>query len=216
MLVLIAGEKGGSGKSTLAIQLAIYAAAQGQKVLLVDGDPQATSINWIRRRKRFSDLPMPDTVAMRAPDFRHHLGDLVDRYEHVFIDIAGRDNDEMRTALSFVDLALFPLRPTQLDLETAPGMNALVGEFRHINSYLRKALFIVSQASPNPNRSTTLYEAQEFLMGFEHIELADNFLCLRSAYEHASRDGLAVYEVRPADKQAAEEFYAVYDEVMAA
>jgi chromosome partitioning protein len=39
-------QKGGSGKSTLALHLAVEAATTGQRVLVLDLDPQASSARW--------------------------------------------------------------------------------------------------------------------------------------------------------------------------
>ena len=215
MLVLIGGQKGGSGKSTLAVQLALIAAANKARVLLIDGDPQGTALNWITRRRGLKNLPMPDTEAMRAPDFSSRLPGLVGKYDHTIIDIAGRDSDEMRTALGFVDVVLFPLRPTMNDLETSSAMNMLVGEYRDKKLPLSRAMFVLSQVSPSPTRRTILYEAIAFLEGFAYVGLADSFLCMRSAYERASIEGLAVPELRPKDRHATEEVMSLYEEVLA-
>lgn len=40
MIVSVCNEKGGSGKSTITINLAIYLGSIGEKVLVIDADPQ--------------------------------------------------------------------------------------------------------------------------------------------------------------------------------
>lgn len=45
--VLLASDKGGVGKTALSAHLAAVAARQGQRVLVVDGDPRATATLWL-------------------------------------------------------------------------------------------------------------------------------------------------------------------------
>ena len=50
-VVAVVSQKGGSGKTTLAVHLATCAHLSGQKVALVDLDPQATARRWGDRRE---------------------------------------------------------------------------------------------------------------------------------------------------------------------
>ena len=50
--ILVLNAKGGSGKTTIATNLAGYYANQGKKVVLADFDPQGSSIDWLRQRRR--------------------------------------------------------------------------------------------------------------------------------------------------------------------
>ena len=55
MNILIASAKGGVGKSTLATNLAVYLAHEGEDVMLLDADLQATSKRWADRRNERTD-----------------------------------------------------------------------------------------------------------------------------------------------------------------
>jgi chromosome partitioning protein len=48
--IMVLNSKGGSGKSTIATSIASHYAAQGNKVMLVDCDPQASSLEWLAAR----------------------------------------------------------------------------------------------------------------------------------------------------------------------
>jgi len=213
MLILIAGEKGGSGKSTIAVQLGIERAKAGKSVLVVDGDPQATASNWLKRRKNSGLKPPVPYQKMQADDFNKELQKLVDKYDDIIIDIAGRDSEEMRQALMFVDIVLFPLRPTKNDLETAGNMDALIGRFLEKKTYLQKALFVISQSSPNPFRKSTTLEAKDYLSECGNIDVCESVVCLRASHERASIEGASVSELSPPDRKAKNEFLGFYKEI---
>jgi chromosome partitioning protein len=48
--ILVLNPKGGSGKTTVATNLASYFASQGDRPLLIDNDPQGSSIRWLKKR----------------------------------------------------------------------------------------------------------------------------------------------------------------------
>lgn len=210
MLILFAGEKGGSGKSTLAVQIGIERVRQGHAAIIIDGDPQATARNWISRR---SIEPQVSCIEMRAQDFNKNIPELLEDYEDIIIDIAGRDSEEMRRALGFVDVVIFPVRPTMNDLETAEKMDELVGSFLSVTNHLKKAFFVLSQASPNPFRSSTNKDALGYLVACENIATSEVVVCSRSAYEKASIEGVAVSELKPAASKAKKELDQLYKEI---
>ncbi|MGH8294074.1 MAG: AAA family ATPase [Steroidobacteraceae bacterium] len=49
--IVVLNPKGGSGKTTIATNLASYFASQQQRPVLMDFDPQGSSIRWVRKRQ---------------------------------------------------------------------------------------------------------------------------------------------------------------------
>ncbi len=58
MNVVVTNLKGGVGKTTTAVYLAAVAVARGyDEVLLIDADRQASSAEWLSRRRRSGRSP---------------------------------------------------------------------------------------------------------------------------------------------------------------
>ena len=49
--IVVMNPKGGSGKTTLAINLAGYFASRQQRPVLMDFDPQGSSVRWVKKRQ---------------------------------------------------------------------------------------------------------------------------------------------------------------------
>lgn len=213
MIILFAGEKGGSGKSTLAVHIAIERALKEGSVVLIDADPQGTATNWITRREQYGVEPKIHCAAMRSADFTEKLPALAEQYDDIIIDVAGRDSREMRSALSFSDVAVFPLRPTLNDLETAANIDTLVSEFQGDDFYLQKAFFVLSQASTNIFRSGTNQDAIDYLSDYGNIDLCSVSIGMRSSFEKASIEGCSVSELAPPDGKARKEVDGLYNAI---
>ena len=60
--IVVLNPKGGSGKTTIATNLAGYFVSQQQKPVLMDFDPQGSSLRWVRKR-RPPQPPIPIVAA---------------------------------------------------------------------------------------------------------------------------------------------------------
>ena len=115
--IVFASQKGGTGKSTLAIGLAVVAMEDGERVSILETDPQGTISYWRSRRSN----PEPAVERITNP-FRLEsaLRDLKQKgYTLVIIDTPGSDSDVVSEAIRLADLCLIPARPSQADIEAA-------------------------------------------------------------------------------------------------
>lgn len=104
-LVAVAGQKGGVGKTTTAMAIAAVAAETGQRVLIVDVDPQG-SANWWAERAG-DGLPF-DFAADTDPS---HLAGLRGQpYDLIVIDTPGslEGSAVLSTVLSAADFVVLP------------------------------------------------------------------------------------------------------------
>lgn len=215
MIVLLGGEKGGSGKSTLCVNLALMTALAGRKVLLIDGDKQQTASRWLERRKKNELKPSPDIEVMKTIDLMERLPDLAPKYDYIFIDIAGRDAEELRLGLYIADVVLFPMGTTLVELETASRMNDLVEQSQGSKSRLKNAYFVLNKVTTNKKKQTVdLKNALAILLEFEAVKVAEHFISNRTAFERSSIAGACVSEAKPSDKQAVQEISELIMEVL--
>ena len=71
MIVALLNQKGGVGKTTTAVNLSAGLAAIGQRVLLVDLDPQGNATMGSGVNKRTVDLSVYDVLLEQVWGYRH-------------------------------------------------------------------------------------------------------------------------------------------------
>ena len=142
-VVSIAQQKGGSGKTTLAVQLATTLKHMGQRVALVDLDPQASLTSWYDERLRWRGLATSDVVVESVrSDMASTLETLRDRFDVVLLDSPSRADSETRIAVRLADLVLIPCQPQALDLWATTWILKLAQAAR------RPALIIFNRVPP--------------------------------------------------------------------
>ena len=63
--IVVLNPKGGSGKTTIAINLASYLATRRYTPVLMDFDPQGSTLRWVRKR-RPAQAPIHAIAAKRS------------------------------------------------------------------------------------------------------------------------------------------------------
>lgn len=192
MIILCGGEKGGSGKTTIATNIAVWLLKQGRDVLIVDADPQMNASRWADRRANNDTLQLI-TCSQKTGEIRKHVVDLAGRYDDVVIDAGGRDSKELRSALLVAHIVLFPLRPSQFDLETIPHLSELLELAAEMRESPPEAHIVLSQCPTHPLIKEAA-EARQALEGFP-IELAATAVRERRAFREAASQGTGVVEL---------------------
>lgn len=211
MIVVCANIKGGPGKSCLAQNLAVWLQSyHGLSVLLVDGDPQETTADWVQSRRESGKYPDVRFAKMTG-DIRADLLDQEDHYGAVVVDCGGHDSQTMRSALAAATHALIPFRPKRRDLKLLPAMGELISLIKTVNSDCQFRS-VINQARSLPSQVSRAVDAKNVCSEFD-IPALSTILYDRNIYDDADESGGSIFEVGK-DQKARNEFNAMAEELL--
>lgn len=190
--VALVTQKGGSGKSTLAACLAVAAQESGERVFLIDMDPQKSLTKWARRRND-KEMPVETVSAAKLPDALAALAK--GKVTLVLIDTPATDTPAADAAMKHADLCLIPARPTIFDIWSSEVTRG------KLKTFGKEFAFILNQCP-------AMQESQRVMDGAAALEsmggLLRPLIASRVAYQEAAREGMGTTEIEP-DGKAAEE-----------
>ncbi|WP_066779575.1 ParA family partition ATPase [Sphingomonas sp. CCH5-D11] len=207
MILALLNQKGGVGKTTLALHLASCWAARGERVLVIDADPQASALDWSEQRSR-EGLPRMFGVVGLARDMLHReLPEVARGYDRVVVDGPPRVTGIARSALIAADLVLIPVQPSPLDGWASAEMLRLVEEARVFRASL-PARFVFNRASL---RTVIARETAAALAEADPSALVSR-IGQRVAFADAARSGRLVGEI-PSGRIGAQEIASLATEI---
>lgn len=193
-VIAVAQRKGGAGKSTIAANLATAFAESGQRVGLLDTDPQRSLARWDELR---GQSPKARPLHFEAPSGWRVPG-VLDRLRKeqdvVLLDTAPHDDTDARVAIRSADLVLVPLQPSGADLWSMDGTLELAKrEGRQVALVLNRV--------PAAGK---LREQVTKAINDRGLPLLDPVLGNRTAFAQAFMAGLGAVESAPKGSAAAE------------
>ena len=196
MIISTLSLKGGAGKTTITINLAVYFAEKGLKVVIVDSDVNGNVRRWNDlRESRQPDAKKIDFIELNTIEsFTNEFDELTKPYDLVLIDGRPAIDTMTRFILNMSNFALFPIKPSPLDMWTNDDVFIDVCiEAQKINKDLNVA-FVLNGVKPNTNLS---YECRLDLMEYEettNIKTLQNQLSDRTTYASSLMYGLGAIE----------------------
>lgn len=206
-VISVVNQKGGVGKSTIACNLAVNAVLDGKRTLIIDADPQGSSLAF-RAIRKTDDIK---AVSITQPTIHKDIGDF-ENFDLVIIDAGGRDNTLFRSAVTAAakGILLIPVLPSQYDIWATEDTFKVLKEARVYVDIEAYAVF--NQSIQNTTVSTEAREALEELTAESNIKILNTVLFSRVDYKKSIGQGMGVVEYQPKGK-AAEETNNLYSEI---
>ncbi len=204
MIVGLVNQKGGVGKTTLSVNLAASLARTGERVLLIDADPQGSALEWSAARE---GQPLFSVVGLPRPTIHKELGQIGLGYDHIIIDAPPRVTDLARSAIMACDIVLIPVQPSPYDIWAADEVVKLLDEARVYKDNLKSA-FVVNRKIANTAIGRDVGEA----LAAYPVPVLVATVTQRVVFAEAAAQGKAVHEI-DAEGPAAAEIEAVVAEL---
>ena len=196
MIIGVLNQKGGVGKTTLSVNIAAALAHSGARVLLIDADPQGSSLDWSAARE---GDPIFSVVGLPRASVHKEICQVGQWYDHIIIDGPPRVTDLARSAIMASDLVLIPVQPSPYDVWAADEVVKLIQEATVYKENLKSA-FVVNRKIANTAIGRDVGEA---LAAYE-MPILTSTVTQRVIYAEAAAQGKAVFEIDTAGPAAAE------------
>lgn len=126
-VITFANAKGGAGKTTAALILSTELARQGNRVVVLDADPQRWITRWAEVSGRVANLEVISHITPAS--LPCHIRELKDEVDFIVIDLAGAKDAIVALALGLSDQVLIPVQGCAMDAQGAVQILELI---RHI------------------------------------------------------------------------------------
>lgn len=199
MIIALCGQKGGSGKTTTSTNIAGELHRKGHSVLLVDADPQGSSLTFGAVASE-AGFEAPTVISMgeglHQPD---QLPKLAANFDYVVIDCPPRHGTIQRSALMICDLAIVPCGQSAVDAWALADTLELIEEARVFRPDLACKMLITRRVA-----GTALGRSARAYLEEAELETFDTELGFRVAYQEAPAAGQGVTSYAPSSTAAKE------------
>ncbi len=185
---MVINSKGGSGKTTVATNLASYFASQNKKVVLMDYDPQGSSMAWLAARSA-ARTPIEGISAYKKSAKRPSR-----KTDFVIFDApAGLHGGQLSKMVSKAQTIIIPVLPSPIDMRAAGDF---IAEIKKLAPVQRKRAKLALIANRSRDYTNIYWELDDFLSK-QRIP----FLTMLRDSQHyirAAERGLGIFEMAPA------------------
>lgn len=183
--IMVLNAKGGSGKSTLSTNLASYYASIGNKVLLVDYDPQHSSLDWLKERP----VGRPGITAVDGSAGKVRMPRNMD---YIIYDTPAAVRGKELTALIRKSQSIIiPILPSPIDMRAA---TVFIRDVLNNTKVSRKETRVALVANRCKENTNVYHMLEDYL---KKVRKAPFISVLRESqnYNRASERGLGIFEL---------------------
>lgn len=209
MIISFLNQKGGVGKTTLSINVATALAQNNLKILLIDADPQNSSMDWAATRQIDGLFTV---VGINKPIIHKEVNKLNRDYDHIIIDGPPRIYDVAKSAIVASDLIVIPVQPSPYDIWAA---NEVVKLIREVSEPLEgiktiKSTFVINRKIVNTAIGRDVSEALKHY----DMDILDTHICQRVPYAETAASGSTILESLHKESLAAKEISCLTNEIL--
>lgn len=155
--IAILNQKGGAGKTTLATNIAHAWMLSGNKVLLVDADPQGSARDW----NAANEGKLIPVIGLDRETLPVDLKAVEAGYDWIVIDGAPQVARLSAAAIRAADIVVIPVQPSPYDVWATADLVELIKARQEVTGGWPRAVFLCSRAIRNTKLSREIVEALE-------------------------------------------------------
>lgn len=204
-VISVLNPKGGSGKTTLTTNLAQALHLRGDKVLIVDSDPQGSARDWHAASEA---NPLPLVSLDRANNIKT-LSSMTSNYDHIVLDGAAKLEDIIAAAIKASDFILIPVQPSPYDIWAASDLVDFIKARQEVTDGRPRAAFVITRHI----EGTRLGDDVRKALDEYELPVFRTAITQRQVYPQTASEGRTVLDGDNA--KAREEIGALADELIA-
>lgn len=208
-VIALAATKGGVGKTTLSVALAVHAANMGQKIALLDRDPQESLADWYDRRiQQMGEKTGALNLKLFEVDSTQEAIGLITAqgFDYVVIDTPPAVTNLIEDAIAMADLVVIPSRVSGLDLRAVAPMIDLC------NRLERPCALVFNSVAKAQTTAKDIAGGRAY-MASEGVRVLETVVAQRKAYVAPMTTGLGPTEMARSE-EAKDELAALWSEIL--